>query len=112
MECAALHRVLEIAWEIECCDLRRELRADAEMARARGHFVAEADQSRRAAGDGGLVRVRERAHVEVEIARGVEAARDRRADRRFDDDPFQDVEFYDAHVPAAIPRSVRRDDEV
>src|SRR5436190_14596697 len=99
MDRPELHRVLEIAREIEGRDLRREVVADAEMARAPGHFLAEADQSGRASGDGGLVRVRERAHVEVEIARGVEAAFDRRVDRRFDDDPFQDVEFYDAHVP-------------
>ena len=87
-EGAALHGVLEIARRVEGRDLRGEVLVDAEMAPAPGHFLAEVDEAGRPSGHGGLAGMRQRLHVQVEIACGVEAALQRRIDPGLDDDGF------------------------
>src|SRR5438128_6141405 len=73
LERAALHRILEISRAIEGRDARGELLRDAEMARAPGDLFTHADEPRRFARDRFFVRVRHRLHVQIEIARRVEA---------------------------------------
>jgi hypothetical protein len=79
-ERAALHGVLEVDGEIVGRDARGEVLGDSEVARAPRDLFPELDQTAGAAGHGALVGVRERLHVQIEIARGIEATFDRRVD--------------------------------
>src|SRR5439155_16285604 len=84
----ALHRILEISRAIEGRDARGELLRDAEMARAPGDLFTHADEPRRFARDRFFVRVRHRLHVQIEIARRVEATLDGSVDPRDDRNRF------------------------
>src|SRR5438874_9895040 len=73
---------------IEGGETRCEVLCHAEMTRASSHFVAELDQSRQPARHCAFAGVRHRLHVQIEIARGVEAALGGGVDQRLDCDPL------------------------
>lgn len=79
-ECATKHRVGESIRPIELGDAYGQRLPDAKMTGPPRHFVARTDQAASHAGDRPLARARSRVGVQVDTARQIEHALDRRGD--------------------------------
>src|SRR5947207_4162102 len=96
LERAALHLVAKMMRRIEARDARRQLLRHEEVSRTPRHLFIRADQSGEFPADGALVRGGNRRAVQIDMARRIEAAFDRRIDPGVDGDGLHSATLYSA----------------